>query len=177
MEKFDNELNNYGFSNPDGKLNLCENNISFSNEKANFIKENNTLNLQEQVKVEEKVSTSGSDQSSGFQELKANFVAISNLLATSIVGVAGAAVMVVATAALIITSMFNVGMYACACDSLTFYIQRDNIESESSKFMVRLYNDQMSNSWELGNEPFIQFSELDPDTIYTFEIYDYDTDL
>lgn len=179
MKKLDNELNNYGFSNPDGRItNVSENKIFFSNEKANFIKENNTLNLQEQVKVEEKVSTNegSQSQSTGFQELKANFVAISNLLATSIVGVAGAAVIVVATAALIITSMFNINMYACSCDSLTFYIQREDISSESDKLMVRLYNDQMSNRWELGSEPFIEFSELDPDTSYTFEIYDYETE-
>ena len=81
MKKFDDEINNYGLSNPDGEMkNIYENKVDFKNDKRSFVNENNVVGLNEQVKVKERINYSDKKQGA-LNGQKTNLALVSSFFA------------------------------------------------------------------------------------------------
>ena len=192
MKNFDDELNDYGVSNPDGKINnVYENKIDFNNEKSDFFKENNTEKVEEFIDVKEQNSQKVQMPKKEGYKPNVNLVTLSSIFATAVVSVVGTVVVI---AFVLTNSIINIDLFACTCESLTFYVQMNEQYSETGneqdkdmRFVARLYKTQdlkesqnantsdgaPMQEYSLGFEPFIEFTELEPDTYYTLEVYDY----
>lgn len=170
MLKKDNEFTEYGFSNPDGRMeNVYETKNDFTNDKKDFVNENNVSGLKEQEKFDEKNVSKVKVNSRIIRKPSTNLVALSGFFATTTVAVASAIIIV---AFVLANSIINVELYAVTYDTLTFYVQCEF--SEESPLVAKLYDKQEQYvMYEYSiMEPFLTFYELNPDTYYTFEVYD-----
>ena len=170
MSNKEKENNDFYLTNPDGQMqNVFESKNIFTNESKNFVQENNIAQVQEQEYIPEQfVQNKPKTISRGSTT---NLNTVSGFFATTAVAVASSVVIVVA---IIVASISNFQLFATTSDSLTFYVQ--GYLSEDNFYTVRLYNEEKTQEEFFIKEPFIQFYGLMPETTYTLEVVDPNTE-
>lgn len=170
MSNKEKENNDFCLINPDGKLqNVFESKNIFTNESKNFVQENNTADVTEQEYVEEQfVKTQPKTISRGSTT---TLNSVSGFFATTAVAVASSVVIAVAV---IVASISNLQLFATTGDSFTFYVQ-GYLSTEDNVYIARLCSEEKTQEEISITEPFIQFYGLMPETKYTLEVVDPNT--
>lgn len=166
----DNERNDYGLLNPDGRItNVFESKNTSLNDSKYFTKENNVSGINEQEQVKEQATSKTGLRKSGVRSPTTNLVSVSGFFATTAVAVAGAVVVVAyVVAASVVLAMAE--LFAVTSDSLTFYVQC--YMNEGCSNVARLYYEEQVIEEMPIDEPFLQFYELNADSSYVLEIFD-----
>ena len=168
MKKED-EKNDFCLDNPDGKIqNLFESRNDFSNDKKNFVQENNVADVKEQEYVEERFVSKPQKR----QTTTTNLKAVSGLLATTAVAVASTVVIVVSVIA---ASVLGVQLFATTSDSLTFYFQ-EYLSSVEHSYYARLFNEDKQVEQMLIEGAFVEFYGLMPNSTYTLKVVDVESE-
>lgn len=164
----ENERNDYGLVNPDGRIaNVFESKNTSINDTKGFTKENNVSEVNEQEQVKEQTVTKTGLREKSAKPMTTNLVSVSGYFATTAVAVAGAVVVAAYVVAASI-GMAVAELFAITNDSLTFYVQC--YLNDENSYIARLYSEEQTIEEFEVTKPFLEFYELNPDTAYTLEI-------